>query len=128
MIQKAYTETSMGQCHYRFSEGEGTPIVFLHQTPSSSLMYEKLIQLMPQHTSIAIDTPGFGMSDDISGNPNVEDYGKCIVEALDDIKIKDFHLLGHHSGASIALHVENEFKDRVRSLTCLLYTSDAADE
>ena len=119
MIQKAYTETSMGQCHYRFSEGEGTPIVFLHQTPSSSLMYEKLIQLMPQHTSIAIDTPGFGMSDDISGNPNVEDYGKCIVEALDDIKIKDFHLLGHHSGASIALHVENEFKDRVRSLTLI---------
>ena len=64
MIQKAYTETSIGQCHYRFREGEGTPIVFLHQTPSSSLMYEEIIQLMPQNTCIAIDTPGFG--DDIA--------------------------------------------------------------
>ena len=87
MIQKAYTETSIGQCHYRFREGEGTPIVFLHQTPSSSLMYEEIIKLMPQNTCIAIDTPGFGMSDDISGNPNVADYGKSIVQALNNINI-----------------------------------------
>ena len=119
MIQKAYTETSIGQCHYRFHKGEGTPIVFLHQTPSSSLMYEEIIQLMPQNTCIAIDTPGFGMSDDISGNPDVEVYGQSIVEALINIKISDFHLLGHHSGASIALHMENEFNHMVSSLTLI---------
>ena len=119
MIQKAYTETSIGQCHYRFREGEGTPIVFLHQTPSSSLMYEEIIQLMPQNTCIAIDTPGFGMSDDISGNPNVADYGQSIIEALINIKIGDFHLLGHHSGASIALYMENEFNHMVSSLTLI---------
>ena len=87
---KAYTETSIGQCHYRFHKGEGTPIVFLHQTPSSSLMYEEIIQLMPQNTCIAIDTPGFGMSDDISGNPNVADYGQSIIEALINIKMVIF--------------------------------------
>ena len=119
MIQKAYTETSIGQCHYRFREGEGMPIVFLHQTPSSSLMYEEIIQLMPQNTCIAIDTPGFGMSDDISGNPNVADYGQSIIEALINIKIGDFHLLGHHSGASIALYMENEFNHMVSSLTLI---------
>ena len=119
MIQKAYTETSMGQCHYRFRVGEGVPIVFLHQTPSSSLMYEKLISLMPQNTCIAIDTPGFGMSDDISGNPSIEDYGRCISEALDNIEIKEFHLIGHHSGASIALQMENQFKGMVKSLTLI---------
>ena len=119
MIQKAYTETSKGQCHYRFHKGEGTPIVFLHQTPSSSLMYQEIIQLMPQNTCIAIDTPGFGMSDDISGNPNVADYGKSIVEALNNINISYFHLLGHHSGASIALHMENEFNHMVSSLTLI---------
>ena len=87
MIEKAYTETSIGQCHYRHQSGQGIPIVFLHQTPSSSLMYEKLMSLLPQNTCVAIDTPGFGMSDDISGNPSIEDYGNCIVEALESLDL-----------------------------------------
>ncbi len=119
MIQKAYIETSIGQCHYRYKAGEGIPIALLHQTPSSSLMYEKLISHLPQHACIAIDTPGFGLSDDISGNPNIEDYGNYIVEALDSIDIKEFHLIGHHSGASIALHLENKYKDMIVSLTLI---------
>ena len=119
MIEKAYTKTSIGQCHYRYKSGKGIPIVFLHQTPSSSLMYEKLISLLPQNTCIAIDTPGFGMSDDISGNPNIEDYGNCIAEALESLDIKEFHLIGHHSGASIALHLENKYKNLVVSLTLI---------
>ena len=90
MMKKAYTDISMGQCHYRYSKGQGTPMVFLHQTPSSSLMYEKLISLLPQYTSIAIDTPGFGMSDDISGNPTIEDYGNYILEALDNLEIEEW--------------------------------------
>ena len=49
MIQKAYTETSMGQCHYRFSEGEGTPIVFLHQTPSLVFDEEKQSAFLRLH-------------------------------------------------------------------------------
>jgi Predicted hydrolases or acyltransferases (alpha/beta hydrolase superfamily) len=98
MIEKAYTETSIGQCHYRHQSGQGIPIVFLHQTPSSSLMYEKLMSLLPQNTCVAIDTPGFGMSDDISGNPSIEDYGDCIVKALESLDIKKFPLIGHHSG------------------------------
>jgi len=43
MIRKGYVNTSGGQCHYRYIKGRGTPIVFLHQTPSSSLMFEKLM-------------------------------------------------------------------------------------
>jgi len=46
MIRKGYVDTSGGQCHYRYIEGQGTPIVFLHQTPSSSLMFEKLNSLV----------------------------------------------------------------------------------
>ena len=119
MIKKAYTEFSMGQCHYRYKAGDGIPMVYLHQTPSSSLMYEKLISHLPQFTSIAIDTPGFGMSDDIPGNPSIEDYGNYILEALDNLEIKEFHLMGHHSGASIALYIENHRSNMIASLTLI---------
>lgn len=119
MIKKAYTEISMGQCHYRYKAGEGIPVVFLHQTPSSSLMYEELISYLPQYTSIAIDTPGFGMSDDISGTPSIEDYGNYVLEVLGNLGIKEFHLMGHHSGASIALHIENQCSEMVTSLTLI---------
>ena len=119
MIKKAYAEISKGQCHYRYKLGRGIPIVFLHQTPSSSLMYEKLISELPESSCFAIDTPGFGMSDDIAGSPNIEDYGNYILEVLDSLEIKEFHLMGHHSGASIALFIENQCSDLVQSLTLI---------
>ena len=119
MIKKAYTEISMGQCHYRYKAGDGIPMVFLHQTPSSSLMYEELISQLPEYSCIAIDTPGFGMSDDISGNPSIEDYGKYFLEVLENLEIREFHLIGHHSGASIALSIENQRNDQVASLTLI---------
>ena len=119
MIKKAYTEISMGQCHYRYKAGDGIPMVFLHQTPSSSLMYEELISQLPEYSCIAIDTPGFGMSDDISGNPSIEDYGKYVLEVLGNLEIRKFHLIGHHSGASIALSIENQRNDQVASLTLI---------
>ena len=78
MIRKAYIETSMGQCHYRYKSGNGIPMVFLHQTPSSSLMYEELISKLPENPTIAIDTPGFAKSDDISRNPSNEHYAKYL--------------------------------------------------
>jgi hypothetical protein len=41
------------------------------------------------------------------------------VEALESLDVKEFHLIGHHSGASIALHLENKYKNLVVSLTLI---------
>lgn len=41
-IRKAYVDINDGQLHYRYADGpDGTPLVFFHQTASSSAMYER---------------------------------------------------------------------------------------
>ena len=58
MIKKAYADTSGGQCHYRYQSGASDPIVFLHQTPSSSQMFEAIMRRLQDYSTYAIDTPG----------------------------------------------------------------------
>ena len=51
MIKKAYADTSGGQCHYRYQSGISDPIVFLHQTPSSSQMFEAIMQRLQDYST-----------------------------------------------------------------------------
>ena len=64
LIHKGYADTPDGQIHYRqLNQVDGTPLVLLHQTASSGMMFEALMTLLTDdfHT-IAPDTPGFGAS------------------------------------------------------------------
>ena len=50
------------QLKYR-DEGEGSPVVFVHGTPSSSAEFEAVIrQLKGSHRCLALDHLGFGQS------------------------------------------------------------------
>ena len=67
-VARGYTTTSFGQVHYRFAGTPGKPVVvFLHQTPSDSAMYEDLMrELADDYRLFAPDTPGMGMSDPVA--------------------------------------------------------------
>jgi pimeloyl-ACP methyl ester carboxylesterase len=68
-VRRGYTECRFGQMH--FIEGRPaavtglkTPLILLHQNPSSSMEYRFLLKDMAQDRRvIAFDTPGNGMSD-----------------------------------------------------------------
>ena len=64
-IGRAYANCSYGQVHNRYAGTPGAPpLVLLHQTPSTSAMYETLMQrLAGDFRLIAPDTPGMGLSD-----------------------------------------------------------------
>ena len=117
MIRKGYVDTSGGQCHYRYTEGQGDPIVFLHQTPSSSLMFEKLMHSLEGMNAVAIDTPGFGQSFNPTDEPMIKDYSTWLIEAIHSLEINDYHLFGHHTGASIAMQISLMEEQSVKSLT-----------
>ena len=117
-IKKAYADTSGGQLHYHMTEGEGTPIVFLHQTASSGKMYYDVMARLGGKSMFAMDTPGFGGSFEPEDMPSMFQYASWIVEALDDIGIGDFHLCGHHTGVCIAAEIITAHPDRVK--TCMM--------
>ena len=117
-VKCAYADTSSGQIHYRFASGDGDakPMVFLHQTASSSKMYLEVMSCLEGDNALfAIDTPGFGGSFDPEGRPSMPQYADWIVEAIDRIGIEDFHLFGHHTGVCIGAEIATKYAGRVLS-------------
>src|SRR4051794_33029283 len=106
-MKRAYISSRSGQLHYREAgTSDGPPIALLHQSPSSGLMYETLIPLLPQHLRIiAPDTPGFGASTDLPGEITVEALADEIVDALLRIDSRPWHLFGHHTGSIISMQI-----------------------
>ena len=49
---------------------------------------------------VAVDTPGFGMSDVPDPRPSVEDYASVFPAVLDHFSLSSAHFLGHHTGAA----------------------------
>lgn len=112
MIRKGYIHCSFGQIHYRTAGNESMPqLLLLHQTASSSAMYERIINLVADEFYIfAPDTPGFGGSDNREEPATMEFYAAALREAAEKFGLRETFVFGHHTGASIA--VEMEFQKR----------------
>lgn len=122
MITKAYVQIADGQVHYRTTPGDSraAPIVFLHQTASSGRMWEKVMAAIAGcHCCYALDTPGFGGSFDPPGSPVMADYVGWLFGALDAIGLGGVHLVGHHTGAAIALEAAARAPARILSLAMI---------
>ena len=103
---KGYVTTPMGQVHYRRAgPAAGPVIVLLHQTPWSMVQYSEVQACLAELgiASIAVDTPGYGLSDAPVGEASVEDYANNLRAVLDALNIDRAFLAGHHTGAAIAV-------------------------
>ncbi|WP_336951523.1 alpha/beta fold hydrolase [Sphingobium aromaticivastans] len=119
-IRKAYVDIDEGQIHYRLREGDGTPLLFLHQTASSSAMWEKVMARWPGGQPLyAIDTPGFGGSFDPEGAPDMARYRDWTAQIMDALGLSRAHLVGHHTGSAIALALAAAQPDRAASLAMI---------
>ena len=125
---RGYVETSSGLVHYR-AQGSGKAVVLLHQTAWNSAQYRFVMPLLAQagYQAIALDTPGYGMSDPPESQPSVEDYGRFVLEALDGLGLKRVCLVGHHTGSSIAAQAAAEGAGKIDRLVLHgppLYTAE----
>ena len=94
----------------------GNPLVCLHATAYSSRTFEALLEALDgKRHAIAIDTPGYGESDEIPGDPTIGDYAARIAEALPE----RFDLFGYHTGVAIAVEIALRCPDRVGTLTLM---------
>ncbi len=67
-------------------------------------------------TCIAPDTPGFGQSDSLPGEPDIADFADALVEALDAIGVRQCPAYGFHSGGIILM---TAVKRHPRRFVCL---------
>ena len=110
MIKRAYVDISCGQLHYRHAgDAAKTPLILLHQSPSSSIMYETLMrELDKDYWLLAPDTPGFGQSDPLAEPVSIASYADAIQQFLTALGIEQALLFGHHTGASVAVQLAYE--------------------
>jgi len=113
-IRAGYAETAHGQIHYRLL-GSGRALALLHQTASSSLMYETLMPYLAGWR-IALDTPGFGQSFRPAAPLTIPFCADVLHEALINLGVTECDIFGHHTGAALAVQMAHSYPGFVRRL------------
>lgn len=104
---RGYVDTVDGQVHYR-REGEGLAqaLVLLHESPLSSEIFARCLPLLgAEIDAIALDAPGYGLSDPSPSPPTIESYAATLLEAISGLGLERFALFGTHTGVSVALEL-----------------------
>jgi len=117
---KGYVTTPMGQVHYRDigPRDAKVPLLLIHQAWMSMIEYAEIQNELARlgFRSIALDTPGHGLSDPAPGQPTIEDLAQNLVPLLDGLKLKTVIMVGHHTGSLIAAAFAAHHPDRVTAL------------
>jgi pimeloyl-ACP methyl ester carboxylesterase len=119
-VRKGYADTPFGQVHFREAgrrRPDQLPLVLLHQTASSSVMYERLMaELAPAVWMFAPDTPGFGGTEALAERGSIARYAEVLLAAMRRMEIDRCWLFGHHSGASIAVQIAHDHPEMIERL------------
>jgi pimeloyl-ACP methyl ester carboxylesterase len=117
---KGYVTTPMGQVHYRDvgPRGDTSPILLLHQSPMSMVEFAEIQTIFTElgKRTIAVDTPGYGMSDTPPNLPSIPELADNLVPVLDQLKLRKVVVAGHHTGAAIAVAFAARHPDRTSAL------------
>ena len=102
-FRKGYIDGPIGQIHFR-ETGSGPALVLLHQSPLSGAMFAPSMPLLAARgfRTVAIDTPGYGMSDGPDAPLPLSELADAIAAAILALTDGPCFLLGHHTGAAAA--------------------------
>ncbi|CAK7240830.1 MAG: hypothetical protein STHCBS139747_002278 [Sporothrix thermara] len=145
-MTKAYVDTPYGQVHYRYSVPKSTEstngtVILLHKSASSSASCTKIASSLTAKgfACYAPDMPGFGSSFDPSPRTvqAIAEKGTAFYVGLYEAVFqslgvfgadkKPVHLIGHHSGATLAVEMAAVCPSSVASVTLVGPTVMAPD-
>jgi pimeloyl-ACP methyl ester carboxylesterase len=116
-----YVELRSGQRIHVVETGEGEPVLFLHGSGTSSLSLLSVIERLHGVRAIAVDRPGFGLSDPVRA-PR-ERFRDAAVgfadEILDELELETCSLAGQSMGGTWSLWYALARPSRVRRLALL---------
>lgn len=114
--------------HYRRC-GKGPPLLMIHQSPRNSGEYAALMQAWGQHfTCIAPDTPGFGQSTPLPGEPDIDDFAEALIALMDALGLARVPAYGFHSGGIILVAALKRHPQRFAGLAVGGYAVWTAQE
>ena len=116
-IERAFVATPSGRIHVA-SAGQGFPVLLLHQTPRSWDEYRDVLPLLgTSYRALAMDTLGFGDSQALPAQDNsIERWATAAFDLLDTLGHERVAVVGHHTGAVIAMEMAARHPARVAAL------------
>jgi len=112
-ITKHFVSINNRRLHYHRC-GSGPVLVLLHASAcSAKVMRPHILYFSRDFTVIAPDTPGFGLSDQLSiEEVTTEDLADALLEAINTLGIKEISVYGRHTGAQIAVEFAARHPER----------------
>jgi pimeloyl-ACP methyl ester carboxylesterase len=116
-VSHRFLEAVAGERVHVLEHGDGPPLVMLHGTGPTSLQLLPLVSRTNRSRAIAVDRPGFGLSDphDWSG-PRRKASVEWLDLVLDALELGSVNLLGSSSGGTWAIWYALANPDRLRRL------------
>lgn len=115
-----FYDTDGARMHYA-DEGRGSPILFVHGTPSWSFEWRHAIrELRSEHRCVAPDHLGFGLSDkprDAAYRP--ADHAARLARLVRSLDLRDLVLVVHDFGGPIGLPLALDEPERVRAVVII---------
>jgi haloalkane dehalogenase len=107
----------LGRLHY-VDEGQGSPILMVHGTPTWSFLYRHLVNgLRDRYRCVVPDHLGFGLSDrPVAWSYRPEDQARNLDRLIRTLGLKDLTLVVHDFGGPIGLAYALEHPENVRRL------------
>lgn len=105
--RRGYLPARFGQVHYRIvtnSSPAMPPLVCLHNAPFSGRVFETVLSVAgSERSAFAPDLPGYGDSRAPNAAPAIDDYAGAVADALEELAIDEFDVLGVGVGACVAV-------------------------
>lgn len=112
-----FVEAYAGERVHVLDHGDGPPVVILHGSGPTSLQLLPLISRISRSRVVAVDRPGFGLSDPHHwSGPRRKASVEWVDLALDALELGSVNLLGSSAGGTWAIWYALANPDRVRRL------------
>jgi len=127
---KAYVAASLGQLHYRdVGSSDLPPLLLLHQCPQSMIEFGAAQNVLVEGglRSIAVDLPGYGLSDHPTVLPTIGGFADNFIDLLDALELPQVVAYGNHTGACVAAALAARHPQRVAAVIlhgCPLYSEE----
>ncbi|MHA7662019.1 alpha/beta fold hydrolase [Metapseudomonas otitidis] len=116
-FQSRFFESSAGPVHY-IDEGQGRPIIMFHGNPTWSFLYRDIIRGLRGHfRCVAVDLPGFGLSDRPVGyGYTPAEHARIATELVNGLDLRDAIVMAHDWGGPVGLGMAVSVPARVTGL------------
>lgn len=98
-------------------EGEGDNVLLLHGWGASIETMQPIVNALKyKYRVLAIDLPGFGLSDSPKIAWDSYKYADLVKKFIDILSLKDINLIGHSHGGRVSIILSSKYRGMVKKL------------